>query len=481
MENPNAALHSDAIDEPYADIGQWNLNIGEKKLYPKSLPGRWRTLKWCASSVWLIFFLGPYLRWGERQAVLFDLPNRQFHLFGITVLPQDLWILAMILLFFAILLAVATALAGRVWCGFFCFQTVWTDVFVWIEERLEGAPRRRQRLDDGPWTLNKLQTKAIKHSLWLLIALLTGISFVAWFMDAHELWQRLLTMSLPVEAVVTIALFVAGTYGLAGFLREQTCLWLCPYARIQGVMVDQHTLLPAYDVKRGEPRGRRQQQSDSQVSGDCIDCNLCVAVCPTGVDIRDGQQEGCITCALCIDACDSVMEKIGRRKGLIRYDSLLGLRDGTREAWYRRPRVWVYLSIMLVAVVAGGLGLSTLDALELKVIQHRQPLYVKQSDGSIQNRYQLKILNKTAQPLAATLDVAGPEGMVLVGAEEPVNVRPSGVTAHTLFVRLPRDAAHAGSRSLVFEVEALGSQALRATARGAFVGPDRTGRAHLSY
>ena len=472
MKNSTAISVAEAIDEPTADIGRWHLNTGDEKLHPKSLPGRWRTLKWCTSSVWLIFFLGPYLRWDERQAVLFDVPNRQFHLFGVTVLPQDLWILAMILLFFAILLAVATALAGRVWCGFFCFQTVWTDVFVWIEERLEGAPLRRRQLDDGPWTLSKLRTKVLKHSLWLLIALLTGISFVAWFMDARELWQRLLTLSLPVEAIVTIALFVAGTYGLAGFLREQTCLWLCPYARIQGVMVDSNTLLPVYDAQRGEPRGRRKRQhTDSRVAGDCIDCNLCVAVCPTGVDIRDGQQEGCITCALCIDACDSVMEKIDRPKGLIRYDSLLGLQGRTREAWYRRPRVWVYLSIMLIAVAGGVVGLAKLEALELNVIQHRQPLYVQRSDGSIQNRYQVKILNKTDQPLAATLDVEGPEGMIVVGADRMVNVKPSGVTAHNLFVRMPSGALSAGSQSLLFRVEALGSHALRATAEGVFIGP----------
>ncbi|MEH6649092.1 MAG: 4Fe-4S dicluster domain-containing protein [Motiliproteus sp.] len=507
MGTTQTVIPIQAIDDIYSDVEQWHVNVGEEKIHPKRMPGRWRTLKWWASSVWLIYFLGPYLRWGDRQAVLIDLPNQKFHIFGLTVLPQDLWILALILLFFAIMLAVVTAIAGRVFCGFFCFQTVWTDIYVWIEERFEGPPRQRQKLDAAPWTFNKIKTKTYKHALWLLIALLTGVSFVAWFMDAGDAWRGLFSLSLPLEATITIGAFVFGTYTLAGFMREQTCLWLCPYSRIQGVMVDSDTVLPAYDVERGEPRGRLQKnapttfvdsfqdsiqdalrknslQSRSQdpsqdiALGDCIDCNLCVAVCPTGVDIRLGQQQGCITCALCIDACDTVMEKIGKPKGLIRYDSLDGLNGLKQVVWYKRARVWVYLSIMTFSVVAGAYGLSTLDALDLKVIHHRQPIYVLQSDGSIQNRYMLKILNKTDQILQAQIRVEGPNGAVFLGdqvtgADVPVTLTASGITAHEMFVRIPAADLKTDRSLLQFRVTAVDDLSLDASRAGVFMSPSK--------
>ncbi len=470
MNNSGSLIPTEAIDDIYSEVGQWHVNVGEEKIHPKRMPGRWRTLKWWTSSVWLLFFLGPYLRWGDRQAVLFDLPAQKFHLFGLTVLPQDLWILALILLFFAILLAVVTAVAGRVFCGFFCFQTVWTDIYVAIEEWLEGKPHQRKSRDKAPWSLTTIRIKAIKHALWLLIGLLTGISFAAWFMDAGELWQGLFSLDLPIEAAITIGAFIFGTYTLAGFMREQTCLWFCPYSRIQGVMVDQDTVLPAYDAVRGESRGRRKKGVSDQHLGDCVDCNLCVAVCPTGIDIRDGQQQGCITCALCIDACDSVMEKLNRPKGLIRYESLNGLRGKVQEAWYRRPRVWVYLGILVFSVAGGAWGLATLDALELKVIHHRQPMFVKQSDGSIQNRYRLKILNKTDQQIEAVITVSGPVDIAVIGTSEPVVLAPSGVTAHEVFVRIPSHALFSDSRQIQFRVTTGNSQ-LKASRSAVFISP----------
>ncbi|WP_421865695.1 cytochrome c oxidase accessory protein CcoG [Motiliproteus sp.] len=469
-----AQIDSTQIDDIYAEVGQWHVNVGEQKIHPKRMPGRWRSVKWWTSSVWLLFFLGPYLRWGDRQAVLFDLPAQKFYLFGLTVLVQDLWILAMILLFFAILLAVVTALAGRVFCGYFCFQTVWTDVFVLIEEWLEGKPRQRQQLDEAPWSLAKLRIKAIKHGLWLLIGLLTGVSFVAWFMDAGELWRGMLALSLPLEASITIGAFVFGTYSLAGFMREQTCMWLCPYSRIQGVMVDQDTVLPAYDAVRGESRGRRKKGQPDDHLGDCIDCNLCVAVCPTGIDIRDGQQQGCITCGLCIDACDSVMEKIGRPKGLVRYDSLNGLLGKTQARWFKRPRVWVYFGILAFSVVGGAWGLATLDGLELKVIHHRQPMFVMQSDGSIQNRYQLKLLNKTDQPLQASINVSGAPGLKAVGVSKPVLLAPSGITAHEVFVRIPAKWLDSDSLQIDFSVSTP-LEGINATRKAVFIGPAPSG------
>ncbi|MCW8887291.1 MAG: cytochrome c oxidase accessory protein CcoG [Motiliproteus sp.] len=471
MTDSSSLIAAKAVEDIYTEVGQWHVNVGEEKIHPKRMPGRWRNIKWWSSSVWLIFFLGPYLRWGDRQAVLFDLPSQKFYLFGLTVLPQDLWILSLILLFFAILLAVVTAVAGRVFCGFFCFQTVWTDIYVAIEEWLEGSPRQRQKLDEAKWGLNKIRTKGLKHLLWLLIGLITGISFVAWFMDAQVLWQGLWSLSLPSEAVITISAFVVGTYTLAGFMREQTCLWLCPYSRIQGVMVDQFTVLPAYDVDRGEPRGRRRKEALAENLGDCIDCNLCVAVCPTGVDIRQGQQQGCITCALCIDACDSVMDKLGRPRGLIRYDSLNGLEGQKQLPWYKRGRVWTYLSILTFAVVGGSYGLATLDALELKVIQKRQPLYVTLSDGSIQNRYRLKILNKVDKSMEVVISAKADAELMLIGADKPVAVTASGVTAHDLFVRVPKGDLAASTLPLTFSVKSIDSRQWYAEREAVFIAP----------
>ena len=470
MQKTDKITADQMIDDLYANAAVWQLNTGEKKIHPRPVSGRWQRLKWLTSSIWLLFFLGPYLRWGERQAVLFDLTAQKFHLFGVTILPQDLWLLALVLLFFAILLAVVTALVGRVFCGFFCFQTVWTDLYIRIEAWLEGPPRQRAQLDKAPWDLSKLRIKLVKHSLWLLIALLTGISFVAWFMDARELWQGFFAGDLPMEAWVTIVLFLAGTYSLAGFMREQTCLWLCPYSRIQGVMVDSSTLLPTYDTKRGEPRGRLNRESASEL-GDCIECNLCVAVCPTGVDIRQGQQQGCITCALCIDACDGVMDKIGRPKGLIRYESLNGLLGQNSPAWFQQPRIWAYLLIIVFSVAGTGYGLSSLDALDLKVIQHRQPMYVVESDGSVRNRYRLKILNKRNQPAQGFIKVDGPEGMSLQGADNPIELKASGLTAHDLFIRMPREKLLNDSIKLRFHVVTLDTPTMKAAREGLFFGP----------
>jgi polyferredoxin len=305
------------LDDLYAEASHWHVNTGKETIHAKRVGGRFRTLKWWSSAVWLAFFLGPYLRWDGRQAVLFDIPSRQYHIFGATVLPQDFWMLSLLLLFFAILLAVVTATAGRVWCGYFCFQTVWTDLFTLIEEKFEGPPQARRKLDAAPWS-EKLRIKVPKHLVWILIGMVTGASFVAWFTDGWAMWGQLLRLELPPVAYVTIAVFTAFTYVFAGHMREQVCFWLCPYARLQGVMYDRETILPTYDLKRGEPRGRVRRGDAVSEQGDCIDCRQCVAVCPTGIDIREGQQEGCITCALCIDACDAVMDKVDRPRGLIR-------------------------------------------------------------------------------------------------------------------------------------------------------------------
>ena len=477
MNDTQQAKHDAAVEELYAEAAHWEVNTGGETIHAKRMSGRWRTIKWFTNATWLVFFLGPYLRWGDRQAVLFDIPNRQFHILGVTILPQDFWMLSLLLLFFAILLAVVTALAGRVWCGFFCFQTVWTDVYTWIEEKLEGNPAQRRKLDKAPLDGRKLVIKATKHLLWLLVALLTGISFAAWFVDAYDLWANLLTFNLGTVALITIALFVAGTYLLAGFLREQTCFWLCPYARIQAVMVDNTSAVPTYDFHRGEPRGRIKKGQDraTDSNGDCVDCNQCVAVCPTGVDIRHGQQEGCIMCALCIDACDAVMEKVDRPTGLIRYESLDVLNGKEDRRWYKRPRVWVYSAVLVLALSGIAYGLTAMDAIEIKALHSRQPLFVMQSDGSVQNKYTIKVLNKLTEDLEVTISARGPQGMTLVGADTPVKSIRGKVTARTLFVRVPRGNLEGENSVIVFRGEARNSDGALYTSEreSVFIGPKR--------
>lgn len=476
MNTHKMSAHS-TVEALYADADSWHVNTGGETIHAKRLPGRWRTLKWALASVWGVYFLGPYLRWEGQQAVLFDIPNRQYHLFSATVLPQDFWMLSLLLLFFAILLAVMTALVGRVWCGYFCFQTVWTDVFTWIEEKLEGPPAVRRQLSRAPWSAEKLRLKAIKHGLWILIGFLTGFSFVSWFTDAPSLWGRFFSGQADAAAYMTVALFTAGTYVLAGFLREQTCFWLCPYARIQGVMLDKTTIVPTYDERRGEPRGRvkRGGTQDGAMAGDCVDCNQCVAVCPTGIDIRRGQQEGCITCALCIDACDQVMDKVGRPRGLIRYASLDELEGRPTKALLLRPRVWVYSTILILALSGIIYGLTSLAPIELKVLHERAPLFVLQSDGSIQNKYTLKILNKTHERLAVTISATGHAQMTLVGAERPVMTDPGGVTPAVVFLKIPRASLDAEQQPIVFHAEMTRSSGAAAVAdrESVFIGPRR--------
>lgn len=463
------------FDGLYEEAGHWELNTGGQTIHAKRISGKWRTIKWWSAGVWLILFLGPYLRLGDRQAVLFDIPNRKFHIFNLTILPQDFWMLSMLLLFFAILLAMVTATIGRAYCGYFCFQTVWTDVFTWIEAKLEGSPQSRRKLDQASWGFRKIRIKLVKHSLWLIIAALTGISFVAWFTDAYKLWDDIISLQLSGTALTTIIMFLLGTYVLAGILREQVCFWLCPYARIQGVMVDKTTVVPTYDYNRGEPRGRmrKSEAGEERKLGDCVDCNQCIAVCPTGVDIRHGQQEGCIMCGLCIDACNNVMERVDLPRGLIRYASLDELNGHINPPVYKRPRVWVYGAILLIALSGVFYGISSLDAIELKVLHSRLPLYVVKSDGSIRNKYTLKILNKTTSDMQVKVTASGQKNIQIMGAEEPIHALHGNVTPKTVFVSVHKNDIKQESSPITFHIEGTGADGVvySSSRKSVFFGP----------
>ncbi len=472
-------IQEQSVEELYAEAHEHTINVGDIKIHAKRMLGKFRTYKWYANAIWLVLFLGPYLRLGDRQAVLFDIEHRQFHIFNLTLLPQDLWMLSFVLLFFAILLAVVTALAGRVWCGFFCFQTVWTDVFMWIEEKIEGAPAKRRKLDKAKLDLSKFMLRTKKYSLWLIISFLTGLSFTAWFTDAYQLWIDIFTLNASSTVYTTLLLFTVGTMILAGFLREQTCFWLCPYARIQAVMIDDTSIVPSYDVPRGEKRGRLLKGKPiPEGQGDCIDCNQCVAVCPTGVDIRGGQQEGCIMCGLCIDACDAVMEKIDKPTKLIKYASWDGIMGKKELPILKRPRVWVYSAILLTSIAIVIAGLSTMVSLELKVLHARQPLYVLQSDGNIQNRYTLKVLNKNNEDIKVKISVENTnefKGLTVLGTEKEILATHGTVTAVTVFVRVPKKNLTQKSQDIMFKIEGKDKTGTlyQSNRESMFIGPKR--------
>jgi cytochrome c oxidase accessory protein FixG len=391
------------LDNLYEEGEQWVQNLGEKTIHAKRMGGMFRNFKWLALILWTPFFIGPYITWNDKQAILFDTENRQYHLFDLTIFPQDIWLLTMVLLFLAILLAAMTTVLGRVFCGYFCFQTIWTDVFTWVENKIEGAPAKRRKLDAAPMSFKKFKLKLSKHLIWIAIALFSGITWMLYFGVS---WTDYLSGEVSVSSLTVTLAIATGAYVFAGFMREQSCLWVCPYARIQGAMVDDQSIMPTYDHYRGEKRGKLKRGEFVQDNGDCIDCHQCVAVCPTGVDIRKGQEYGCITCGLCIDACDSVMEKVGKPKGLIRYTSLAELEfKQTPKPLYKRPRVIVYTTILVGALAILFYGMMTLASIDLKVLHDRQPLFVTLSDGSIRNKYELKIMNKTDEAMQVKVSV----------------------------------------------------------------------------
>ncbi len=437
----------------YAEADYWHVNTGNEVIHAKRMPGRFRNFKWQAMATWLVFFLGPYFRWDGTQAILLDIPNRTFKFFHLTIMPQDVWLLALVLLLFALLLAAVTSVAGRVFCGYFCFQTIWTDIYTFIEEKLEGPPTKRRKLKDAPWNFKKIRIKVIKHAIWLSIGFITGFSFTAWFTDAYVLWADVLTLNAGTFIYVLLFTFMLGTYILAGFMREQTCFWLCPYARIQGVMYDTQTTLPTYDFARGEPRGKLTKNNTVEGNGDCISCNQCVAVCPTGIDIRGGQQEGCITCGLCVDACDTVMDKIGKPRGLIRYASLDEMNGEKVQPFHKRPRVLIYTAIVISSFIGILYGIANLGSFDLKVIHERQPLFVLMSNGSIQNKYKLKILNKTDKIMHISINARGIDEMKTKGLREKMALPPNKLSSVTVYISAPRKNIKLARTPVYFTLE----------------------------
>ncbi len=463
---------SEGLGEIYEE--SHHVNVGGQTIHAKRMGGRFRQYKNLVWLFWIGYLVLPFLRVNGEQIVLFDIPARQFHFFGATIYPQDIWMLSFVLVLLAMMLFGITAIAGRVFCGFFCFQTVWTDWFVWIEEKIEGTPRQRHKLDESPWNREKITKRGTKYAVWSLISLVTGISFAAYFMDSYELLKDLATFDAHIAAWTTLILFFLGTFILAGFMREQVCFWLCPYARIQSVMVDRDSIIPSYDIARGEPRGRLKKGADDELKGDCVDCNQCVAVCPTGVDIRESAlQEGCIMCGVCIDACDTVMEKIDKPKGLIRYASENEMQGQVQPPLLKRPRVIIYLAISLASILAIVYGLASIPALEMHVVHERQPLYVKMSDGSIQNTYTIKILNKLPEELDVKVTIEGVAGAEIIDLPDVLTLKSAKVVPYTIRIKWQQSGMTGENVPVIFKVEALNDPNITEEYESFFVGPAR--------
>ena len=451
-----------------------------KKVYPQSVSGTFRRVKWGLMAVCLgVYYLLPFVRWNRGlaapdQAVLVDLPNSRFYFFFIELWPQEVYYFTGLLIVAAITLFLMNSVGGRLWCGYLCPQTVWTDLFYAVERLIEGDRRERMRKDAarGTLKLERFAEVTLKHSLWLMIAWWTGGAWVLYFNDAPTLVKQLVTFQAPQLAYIWIAILTVTTYVLAGFMREQVCVYMCPWPRIQAALTDEWALNVTYKYDRGEKRTSLKKANElralGESVGDCIDCYQCVAVCPTGIDIRDGAQLGCIQCGLCIDACDAVMMKIGRQTGLIGYDNDINIqrRQAGKPPIYRvlRPRTVIY-SVMIVGVGAVMLyALLTRTLLDVSVLHDRNPVAVRLSDGSIRNAYTARLLNKRGFDRVVAIDIDGPSNATLhvVGADSvtpdrPMIVLPRDATTELrLLVTAPSDNNHDKSVPVKFRVTDVG-------------------------
>jgi len=442
----------------------------EAKIYPREVKGRFTTLRRMAMFLLLgAFYAGPWLTWGNRQALLFDLPARKFYIFGMTLWPQDFIYLALLLIILAVSLFFFTALAGRLWCGFACPQTVWTEAFAWIEMAIEGDRSKRMKLDIAPWTFDKIRKKTVKQFFWITLALFTGYSFVGYFSDVRSLTTDLLSFNAGKWEYFWVLFYGFATYGNAGFMREQVCKYMCPYARFQGAMFDRDSLIITYDTERGEPRGGRRRGSDANAQGlgDCVDCTMCVQVCPTGIDIREGLQYECIACAACIDACDTIMDKVGSPRGLIRYSTEHALEHKS----YRliRPRTLVYTGILFVLMIAMVTTIALRKPVIMDIIRDRNTLYRDTGHSGIENGYTIRIINKHNADHDYALAVSGIDG---ISIQTETEFSLAGESVLTLPVSVTAPHEHAGGGHVIeFRLDSTDGSGITVTEESRFRGP----------
>jgi len=415
---------------PQEPVSSDEVYARHKKVYPREVHGIFANLRVLGVTLLLGLFYGvAWLQWNGHQAVLLDLPARKFYIFGLTFWPQDFFYFAWLLVIAALTLFYVTSLAGRLWCGYACPQTVWTEIFLWIERKIEGSRNQQMKRDSGKMTPAKFRVKALKHFVWISFSLYTGFTFVGYFTPIRELAVEMTRLNLGPWETFWVLFYGFATYGNAGWMREQVCIYMCPYARFQSAMFDKDTLIIAYDEQRGEPRGSRQRGIAAREAGlgDCIDCTLCVQVCPTGIDIRKGLQYQCIGCAACIDVCDQVMDKMSYPKGLIRYTTEHAMSG--KVTHILRPRTVMY-TLLLLALAAGLVyAISQRTPLELDIIRDRNSLYREMSSGLVENVYTLKVINMDVKPHRYVLNVSGEtsglKSLELIRKDQPIDV-PSG-------------------------------------------------------
>ena len=445
-----------------------------KKIYIREVKGWWANWRWIL--VWLtqaVFYLAPWLTWNDRQAVLFHIVERKFYLFGLVLWPQDVFYLAVLLIVSAYALFLFTAIAGRLFCGYACPQTVYSEIFMWLENRIEGDRSARMKLDQGPLTARKIRLKTVKHALWLMISLWSGFTLVAYFTPMQELLAAL-PFGLSGWEFFWVFFYAGFMYMQAGFLREQVCKYMCPYARFQGVMFDPDTLVITYDPERGEPRGARKKGASGEQLGDCVDCGLCVAVCPTGIDIRNGIQYECIGCGACIDACEPVMDKIGKPRGLIRYTTENALAQHFTKkdvlSHLARPRIVLYSAVLVLICLATAWSMATRVPLMVDVIRDRSTLSREADDGSIENVYNLKLMNTTESAQRYRLTVDGLAGIRL-SEEAPIEVRSAENHEVTVVVQVPPESGKSGANPIYFNIQAESDAKIAVREKATFLKP----------
>lgn len=445
-----------------------SLYAAQEKIYPRSVSGLFSKWRWVM--IWLtqiVFYGVPWLQWGERQAVLFNLEARRFYIFDLVLYPQDLIYLTAILIISALSLFLFTAVAGRLWCGYTCPQTVYTEIFLWFERKIEGDRVARMKLDQGGMTAEKVTKKSLKHLVWIAFGLWTGFTFVGYFTPIRELLQSWMVLQMGPWETFWVFFYGFATYGNAGFMREQVCKYMCPYARFQSAMFDKDTLIVTYDEERGEPRGSRSRKDDAKSLGlgSCIDCHLCLQVCPTGIDIRKGLQYECIGCGACADVCDSVMDKVGYARGLIRYTTENGMRNHwTAGEIFRhvlRPRVLIYASILALLVVTLLTSLSMRTPFRADVVRDRGVMSRIVEGGLLENVYRMQLMNATESMQAYRITVRGEERLLLKSPD----ITPTGTLVLepaqsrwiTVYLQIPDGVLEPGSHKVWFDVEMLGS------------------------
>ncbi len=454
-----------------AEVAEVDLYQRREKIYTRKIEGFFQRIRLFTGWPLLLgYFLLPWLSWDGRQAVLFDLPARKFHILGLTFWPQDAPLLAFLLIISAYTLFTVTVFAGRLWCGYTCPQTVWTSIFMWLEQKTEGSRNQRIKLDKAPWSGEKAARKVAKHGSWLFVAFLTGLTFVGYFYPIRDLTVDLLTLSASGWAAFFTLFFTVATYINAGWMREQVCKYMCPYARFQSVMFDQDTLIVSYDPSRGEPRGSRKRGAEpaSLGLGECIDCELCVQVCPTGIDIRNGLQYECIGCALCVDACNSVMDKMEYPRGLISYTSEHQLEGGTTR--WLRPRLVGYVAVLLVMVSVFSFTVASRIPVEMTVIRDRTNLFVQTDAGEIDNIYTINLVNMDEAMHEFEISLNGmPEGEII--GDTLYTLDSGEVRTLTLRVRARPESLDRPSTEISFEAVSTDMPSLRAASESRFMKP----------